>query len=175
MSPHLEILMGFLNLIRRNFSASINVIQHPSLSRQVWAIPWTYSISIFSCGGHFYGESGTFISDGTTGCEWLLRAPTGKGIVLDFSLLPEVSCFWFFIRLMKEFKGLACSDFTVEVRRGRTSDKPLFISYCSTSDLNSIIATKVSTLYVKMNVSQKLSHFTQQVTKNSDTSSHVIS
>ena len=49
-----------------------------------------------------------------------------------------------------EFKGLACSDFTVEVRRGRTSDKSLFISYCSASDVDSIIATKASTLYIKI-------------------------
>ena len=45
MSQHLEILMDFQNLIRRNFSASINVMKPPTLSRQVWAIPWTYSIS----------------------------------------------------------------------------------------------------------------------------------
>ena len=44
-----------------------------------------------SCGGHFYAESGTFSSDGTTGCEWLLRAPVGKGIILDFGSIPSVS------------------------------------------------------------------------------------
>ena len=44
----------------------------------------------FSCGGHFYGTSGTLTSDGTTGCEWLLRAPAGKGIILNLSGIPAV-------------------------------------------------------------------------------------
>ena len=47
-----------------------------------------YNMSLhFSCGGHFYGTSGTFTSDGSTGCEYLLRAPAGKGIILDLSNL----------------------------------------------------------------------------------------
>merc|ERR1719312_693204 len=75
-----------------------------------------------NCGGHFYAESGTFSSDGTTGCEWLLRAPVGKGIILDFGSIPS---------------GVSCSDVTIEVRKG-TENKddasgPLFGSYCSTS------------------------------------------
>ena len=40
-----------------------------------------------SCGGHKYGTSGEFRvgADGSVGCEWLLRAPAGKGIILDLS------------------------------------------------------------------------------------------
>ena len=41
----------------------------------------------FRCGGHKYGTSGDFMAgaDGTAGCDWLLRTPAGKGIILDLT------------------------------------------------------------------------------------------
>ena len=64
---------------------------HHTLSKQSLYGNEFYMFTSCSCGGHFYAESGTFSSDGTTGCEWLLRAPVGKGIILDFGSIPSVS------------------------------------------------------------------------------------
>merc|ERR1712128_280378 len=91
-----------------------------------------------NCGGHFFAESGTFMSDGTAGCQWLVRAPVGKGIILDFSTIPA---------------GVSCADFTIEVRKGVANkadgDGPLFGSYCSTSS-PLVIATRSAGLNIKV-------------------------
>ena len=44
-------------------------------------------IVVYRCGGHKYGTEGEFRvgADGSVGCEWLLRTPVGKGIILDLS------------------------------------------------------------------------------------------
>ena len=64
---------------------------HHTLSKQLFYQNNSCMNRSCSCGGHFYAESGIFSSDGTTGCEWLLRAPVGKGIILDFGSIPSVS------------------------------------------------------------------------------------
>jgi len=91
-----------------------------------------------NCGGHFYAESGIFSSDGSTGCEWLLRAPVGKGIILNFGNIPA---------------GVSCSDVSIEVRKGINNKNdesgPLYGSYCSTSPLL-VINTKSSALRIKI-------------------------
>merc|ERR1712142_245939 len=91
-----------------------------------------------NCGGHFYGESGTFSSDGTAGCEWLIRAPVGKGIILDFGSIPG---------------GVSCSDVTIEVRKGvenkDDASGPLFGSYCSSSN-TLVINTRSAAVRVKI-------------------------
>ena len=41
--------------------------------------------SFSNCGGHWSGDSGTLSGAGSGGCEWVLRASTGKGITIAFS------------------------------------------------------------------------------------------
>jgi len=86
------------------------------------------------CGGHFYGESGNLKAgaDGSTGCEWLLRSPDGKGIVFDLSELQSAA--------------KPCSEAYIEIRKGN-ADGPLVGKYCGTIDA-AVIVTKASYLTV---------------------------
>jgi len=87
-----------------------------------------------NCGGHFFGESGTLTSDGSTGCEWLLRASTGKGIILNFSGISSV----------------ACSDLTIDVWYGRSTEGERYRTWCSGDDVSSLIHTRTNELYIKV-------------------------
>ena len=48
------------------------------------------------------------------------------------------------------YKVSSCADLKIEVWKGRTTDGPLFGTYCSTDDLANLINTRSSNLYIKV-------------------------
>ena len=84
-------------------------------------------------------------------CERWVSAPVGKGITLNFTGLSSVINLILTSLQKLRKKARSCSDATIEVYEGYNTDKPL-VTLCSTSELNSIVSSRVSALKIKLSM-----------------------